>query len=73
MTQFVFPSVSIIIMATQVIKAIKVVSIIAAMRSQILCQLTAKIICGLKSQTFVDSGLSECHMLESVGWHKAEL
>jgi len=36
-------------MTTQVIKAIKVLSIIATMRSQILCQITAKMICGPKS------------------------
>jgi len=58
-------------MTTQVIKAIKVVRIIATVRSKILCQLTAKMICGLKSLTFADSGLSECHMFKSVGWHKA--
>jgi len=40
---------------TQVIKAIKVLSIIATVRSQILCQLTTKIVCGLKSLTFADS------------------
>jgi len=42
-------------MTTQVIKAIKVLSIIATVRSQTLCQLTAKMICGLKSLTFADS------------------
>jgi len=42
-------------MTTQVIKAIKVLSIIATLRSQILCQLTAKMICGLKSLTFAHS------------------
>jgi len=34
-----------LLMTTQVIKAIKVFSIIATVRSQILCQLTAKMIC----------------------------
>jgi len=42
-------------MTTQVIKAIKLLSIIATVRSQIHCQLTAKMICGLKSLTFADS------------------
>jgi len=42
-------------MTTQVIKAIKALSIIATVRSQILCQLTAKMICGLKPLTFADS------------------
>jgi len=41
-------------MTTQVSKAIKVFSIIAIVRSQILCQLTAKMICRLKSLTFAD-------------------
>ena len=36
-------------MTTQLIQAIKDLSIIATVRSQILCQLTAKMICGLKS------------------------
>jgi len=48
-------------MTTQLIKAIKVLSIIATVRSQILCQLTAKMICGLKSLTFADS---EVRMLQ---------
>ena len=38
-------------MTTQLIKAIEVLAIIATVRSQILCQLTAKMICGLKSLT----------------------
>jgi len=42
-------------MTTQVIKEIKVISIIATVRSQILCQLSAKMIFGLKSLTFADS------------------
>jgi len=54
-------------MTTQVIKAILVLSIIATVMSQILCQLTAKMICGLKSLTFADSELSECHKFERVG------
>jgi len=49
---------------TQVIKVIKVLSIIATVRSQTLCQLTAKMICGLKSLTFAYSELSECHTFE---------
>jgi len=61
------------LMTIRLIKAIKVFSIIATVRSQILCQLTAKMICGLKSLTFADSELSECHKFESVGWHKAGL
>jgi len=60
-------------MTTQLIKAIEVLAIIATVRSQILCQLTAKMICGLKSLTFEDLELSECHKFESVGWHKAGL
>jgi len=62
-------------MTTQFIKAIKVLSIIATVRSQIPCQLTAKMICGLKSLTFADSEMRtlECHKFESVGWHKAGL
>jgi len=42
-------------MTTQVIKAIKVLPIIATVRSQILCQLTPTMICGLKSLTFSQS------------------
>jgi len=62
-------------MTTQVIKAIKVLSITATVRSQILCQLTAKMTCGLKSLTVQTqkSKLSESHKFESVGWHKAGL
>jgi len=30
-------------------------------------------ICGLKSLTFADLELSECHKFERVGWHKAGL
>jgi len=41
-------------MTTKVTKAIKVLLIIATVRSQILWQLTGKMICGLKSLTFVD-------------------
>jgi len=51
------------------LKAIKASSIIATVRSQILCQLTAKMICGLKSLTFTNSELSECHKFESVAWY----
>jgi len=40
---------------------------IATVMSQILCQLTAKMIRGLKSLSFADSELSECHKFESVG------
>jgi len=42
-------------MTTQVTKAIKILSITATVRSQILWQLTAKMMCGLKSLTFADS------------------
>jgi len=41
--------------------------------SQILCHVTAEMICGLKSLTFADSELSECHKFESIGWHEAGL
>jgi len=46
----------------QLIKAIKVSSIIATVRLQILCQLTAKMICGLKSITFADSEVRTVRM-----------
>jgi len=36
-------------------KPLKVLSIIETVRSQILCYLTAKITCGLKSLTLADS------------------
>ena len=51
-------------MTTQVIKAIKVLSIIATVMSQILCQLlvTSKMICGLKSLTFADSEVRTVRM-----------
>jgi len=58
-------------MTTQVMKAIKVLSIIATVRSQILCQLTAKMICGLKSLTFGLQTQLECHKFVRAGWHKA--
>jgi len=51
-------------MTTQLIKEIKVLSIIATVRSQILCQLTAKMICGLKSLTFADSEVRTVRMLQ---------
>ena len=53
-------------MTTQVIKAIKVLSIIATVRSQILCQLliTTKMICGLKSLTFADSEVRAVRMTQ---------
>jgi len=60
-------------MATQVIKAIKVFFQSYFWESRILCQLTTKMMCGLKSLTFADSELSECHKFESIGWHKAGL
>jgi len=44
-------------MTKQVIQAVKVLLSIATVRSQILCQLTAKMICGLKSLAFADSGV----------------
>jgi len=59
-------------MTTQVIKAIEVLLIIATVRSQILCQLTAKMLCGLKP-LFADLELSECHKFESVRWHTVGL
>jgi len=49
-------------MTTQVIKAIKVLAITATVRSQILCQLTVKMICGLKSLTFADSEVRTVRM-----------
>jgi len=49
-------------MTMQLTKAIKVLSIIATVRSQIICQLTAKMICGLKSLTFVDSEVRTVRM-----------
>jgi len=50
-------------MTRQVIKAIKALSIIATVRSQILCQLTAKMICGgLKSLTFANSEVRTLRM-----------
>jgi len=51
-------------MTTQLIKESKVLSIIATVRSQILCQLTAKLICGLKSLTFADSEVRTVRMLQ---------
>jgi len=56
---------------TLVIKAIKVLSDVATVRLQIICQLTAKMICGLKSLTFGDSQSlnCQCHKFKSVGWH----
>ena len=44
-------------------------------RSQILCHLTAKMTCGLKSLTLADSEVVtvECHKFESVDWHKEKL
>ena len=60
-------------MTTQVMKTIKVLSITPTVRSQILRQLTAKMIYGLKLLTFADSELSECHKFESVDWDKAGL
>jgi len=49
-------------MTIRFIKAIKVLSIIATVRSQILCQLTAEVICGLKSLTFADSEVRTVRM-----------
>jgi len=49
-------------MTTQLIKAIKVLSIITTVRSQILCQLTAIMICGLKSLIFADSEVRTVRM-----------
>jgi len=46
------------------LKAIKVLSIIATVRSQILYQLTAKMICGLKSLTFADSEVRAVRMAQ---------
>jgi len=53
-------------MTTQVIKAMKVPSIIATVWSQIPCQLTAKMICGLKYLTFADSGLQNATSFNKV-------
>jgi len=41
-------------MTTQVVKAINVLSITATVKSQILCQLTIKMTCGLISRKFAD-------------------
>jgi len=62
-------------MTTQVVKAIEVLSITANDRSQTLCQLTAKMTCGLKSLGFADSEVRTVKMpkFESIGWHKAGL
>jgi len=49
-------------MTTQVIKAIKFLSIIANLRSQIICQPTAKMICELKSLTFANSEVRTVRM-----------
>jgi len=49
-------------MTTQVIKAIKVLSIIATVMSQILCQLSEKMTCGLKSLTFAKSEVRTVRM-----------
>jgi len=44
---------------------------LAFVRSQILCQLTAKMTCGLKSVTLADpEKLLECYKFEGVDWHK---
>jgi len=58
-------------MTTQVIKAQIYFQI--PVRSQILCQQTEKITRELKSPTFADSELSECHKCESVSWQKVGL
>jgi len=49
-------------MTTQLIKAIQVLLIIATVRSQILCQITTKVICGLKPLTFADSEVRTVRM-----------
>jgi len=50
-------------MTTQVIKTIKILSVIATVRSWILCKLTEKMIGGLKSLTFTDSEVRTVRML----------
>jgi len=43
-------------------------------RSQMLCRLTAKMTCGLKSLTLADSEVNvECHKFESVVWHEVKV
>jgi len=57
------------------LKPLEVLSIIATVRlSQIPCQLTAKMTCGLKSPTLADSELITVRMpkFESVDWHKVK-
>jgi len=49
-------------MTTQVMKAIEGLSIITTVSSQFLCQLTAKMIYGLKSLTLVDSEVGTVKM-----------
>jgi len=51
-------------MTTQVTLTIKVLSTIATVRSQILCQLTAKMICALKSLTSANSEVRTDRMAE---------
>jgi len=58
-------------MTTQVIKAIKVLSIMATVRSQILFQLTAKMIYGLKSLHMQSQNCQNATSLKC--WHKAGL
>jgi len=58
-------------------KPLKVLSIIATVRSQILCYLAAKMTCGLKSLTLVDSEVItvrlESRKFESVDWPKVKV
>jgi len=57
------------------LKPLEVLSIIATVRSQILCHIAANITCGLKSLTLADSEVItvECHKFESVDWHKVKV
>jgi len=49
-------------MVTPQVIQTKVLSIIATVRSHILCQLTEKMICGLKPLTFADSEVRTIRM-----------
>jgi len=53
-------------MTTQVIKAIEVLTIIATVWSQIKCQLTPKMICGIKSLTSEDKEVRTLRMSQAL-------
>jgi len=57
------------------LKPLEVLSIITTARSQILCHLTAKITCGLKSLTLADSEAITVKIpkFESVDYHKVKV